>query len=427
MSNTATADRPVETVSAASAGSPPDVARRPARDITLDPVAPARPGLIRRAGQALAKAGGGFNGYIASFFLLVVLPSIAAAIYFALIATDQYVVETRFAVRNQAGQITGQDNSSSPLSMLSGALGTSSPSQDARIVAQYLTSRAAIDDVSAHIDLRQIYARSGADFVMRLQADASPEDLEQYWKRMVLASVDGLSGIVTLQVHAFRPEDARVLSERLIRSAEALINRLSERARLDVLADAEAEVRRTEAGMRKALANLRTLRDREGILDPTIAANSTAELLLRALSERIRIQTDLSTASQVIGRDAPTLNTFRAQLESIDTQIAALREALTSNSGGSRTVSAFLVRYEELEIERIFAEKMYDLAQNALQRARLKAERQQIYLSVFVYPSTPQEARFPERLMNSLVLPFVFLVIWGIISLVYAAIDDHRY
>src|ERR1700684_1926920 len=39
------------------------------------------------------------SSYILSFLLVVVLPSIAVTAYFGLLASDQYVAETRFAVK----------------------------------------------------------------------------------------------------------------------------------------------------------------------------------------------------------------------------------------------------------------------------------------------------------------------------------------
>ena len=41
-------------------------------------------------------------------------------------------------------------------------------------------------------------------------------------------------------------------------------------------------------------------------------------------------------------------------------------------------------------------------------------------------PSLPQEARFPERLAFSFIIPIGLLVLWGIFALIGAAVEDHR-
>jgi capsular polysaccharide transport system permease protein len=213
----------------------------------------------------------------------------------------------------------------------------------------------------------------------------------------------------------------------LLESAERLINELSERARLDTLRKAEEEVRKHEAGVRHALVELRRLRDQEGILDPTAVATSTSQLLFQALSERIRLQNDLSSMSQSLNRDSPSMSVLRAQIEAVDSQIANLRSQLTSTAAASRTVASFLVRFEELEIQRIFAERLYTMSQSALERARLKAEQKQIYLVVFQPPAMPQEAKYPERITYGLIMPFVFLIFWGVFALIAATVEDHQF
>jgi capsular polysaccharide transport system permease protein len=385
------------------------------------------------AGGPRPHAGGGRGRlprlpfYPLTFFLFVLLPSLVTALYFAWIASDQFVTETRFAVRSSAAASLPTDSLRSAMaSMATGAGLPGIANQDSHVIAQYLRSRAAITDIMGQIDIRAVYARSDADFWARLKSNASMEDLELYWRDRVSVTVDGPSGIVSLFVRAFTPDESLKISKALIRAAETLINALSERARQDTLEKAEAEVRRAEAMVRRALLDLKGLRDERGILDPATTASGTSQLLLQSLAERIRLQNDLSVMSQALAQNAPTITTLKAQLEAVDAQIATLRKSLTSVEAQPGTLSAFLVQFETMEIQRLFAEKLYLLAQNALERARARAEQKQVYLTVFMPPSLPEEARFPERLVSGLILPVVFLILWGIFALVCAAIEDHR-
>jgi capsular polysaccharide transport system permease protein len=66
------------------------------------------------------------------------------------------------------------------------------------------------------------------------------------------------------------------------------------------------------------------------------------------------------------------------------------------------------------------------MAQDGLERARLRAEQQNLYISVFVPPSLPQEAKYPERLAFSFIIPVGLLILWGIFALIAAAVEDHR-
>ena len=96
-----------------------------------------------------------------------------------------------------------------------------------------------------------------------------------------------------------------------------------------------------------------------------------------------------------------------------------------SKSEQAKTVASALVKFEELEVQRLFAEKLHGLAQSGLERARARAEQQQVYLTVFAPPYLPEEARYPKRLMMSLIILLLLGIVWSIFALVAAAIEDH--
>jgi capsular polysaccharide transport system permease protein len=176
-----------------------------------------------------------------------------------------------------------------------------------------------------------------------------------------------------------------------------------------------------------ALRNLRQYRDSEGYIDPVSAATSTSKLLLAAMAEQIQLQNDYFVASKAMSKDAPTVVTLKTRLDALDKQINELKSQLTGSSPEGATIAASLVKFESLELQRQFAEKLYQLAQDGLERARIRAERQNIYVEVFVPPAPPEYAKYPERLSLSLLIPVALLVVWGIFALIAAAINDHRY
>jgi capsular polysaccharide transport system permease protein len=363
--------------------------------------------------------------YLLSFILLVVIPSLLSVVYVVFIASDQYVAEARFAVQTAHADV-GRDKLASTLSTVSAGGLPSITGQESYIVTSYIRSRAIIEDLSNGLDLRKIFRRPEADFWARLKHNASSEELVDYWNGMVTTYIDGPSGIVTVDARAFRPEDALAISRAIIQSSERLVNEVSARARNDAMRRAEEEVRRSERAVREALIDLRKYRDTEGFIDPVSAASSTSQLLMQAMSEKIRIQSDYFVASRAMSGDAPTIQTLKSRLESLDMQIEQLKSKLTGNSGEGRSVADSLVKFEELELKRIFAEKLYTMAQDALERARARAEQQNIYLSVFVQPSLPQDSSYPERLSFSLLIPMGLLVVWGILALIAAAVEDHH-
>jgi capsular polysaccharide transport system permease protein len=361
------------------------------------------------------------SAYLLTFIAFVAIPAIAVTLYFALIASDQFAVESRFAV-----SATRNDVMSEKLKSSASANGYSSASQDAYIVSEYIKSRAMIDELSKTIDLKAIYTRPEADFWARANPKATAEEFASYWRTKVEAYVDGPSGIVTVTVRAFRREDALVVSKAIVAASEVLINSISARARADEMKLAENEVGSAEERVVSSLEDLRAFRDQSGFIDPTAQATSNGSILTELISRRIKFQGEYFVASRAMSPEAPTLQSMKARLESLDRAIADEKAKLTSVGDGQKSLASLIPKFEQLELHNRFAEKIYTLAGEGLERARLRAEAQSIYVTVFVPPALPQEAKFPERIQLSLVIAIGLCVLWGIGALTGAVIEDHR-
>jgi capsular polysaccharide transport system permease protein len=391
--------------------------RAPSREISpesvsLDGSAPARRRMSR---------------YMLSFLVMVVVPAVAATLYFALIASDEYTSEARFAVHSNATEtVSPSQKSSKPTTSSSFMGGLTASTDDSYMVAAYIRSRACVDEVSRTLNLREIFRRPEADILARLKANASPEELTKYWNDMVVSYVDPPSGIVTVKVSAFRREDALAIAQAIIAASEKVANDVSAHARDDVMKLAETEVGKTERNVEISLANLRAFREKVGFIDPKLQAESIGQLLETLLAQRIRLQTEYQVSSQAMSPEAPTLQSVKARLDQLDIQIAVQKAKLTSQSKDPKALANLLPQYEELLMHDAFASKLYALAADGLERSRLRAEAQTIYINVFVPPALPQDALFPERFASSLLIALSFFIIWGIVALVAALVEDHK-
>lgn len=367
----------------------------------------------------------GGSRYFLSFVLFVVLPSAVVALYLAFLATNQYYVETRFAVRKAA--IPGLSETKSALSALANGEMHFATEQDAYIISNYIHSRAIIDVLSHDIDIRAIFTRSEADYWAKLKSGASREELAGYWNQMVSTYIDGPSGIVSVGVRSFRAEDSLSLSNAIVAASEKLANDVSARIRLDAVTRSSGELRRSESLVATALSDLKNFRNDNGFLDPGSAAQLTSRLLLQLLAEKIELQNNIFVATRAMSDSAPTVQAIKTRLTSLESQIDTLRQQLTSQSSESKALASSLTQYEQLDLKRLFAEKLYSLAQDSLEAAKRQADNQSIYVSVFVPPAMPEKALFPKRLSLSLIFSMIFLAIWGIFALLVASVEDHQF
>ena len=335
----------------------------------------------------------GLFGFLAFF----AAPAAWAVVYFSLIASSHYTSEARFAVRGGARP---------PIDTISAMTGLASFSQvqDFLIVVNYMKSQALVEALDRQLDLRAIFGRDGVDWISRFNADDPIEDLVKYWQGHIKLSVEAPSGIVTMQVSAFSPEEALRIANATVDLSERLVNGLSARARQDAVTEAEAELAHAETRLTNALATMRDLRNQQSTLDPQRTAEGIGKLISELRLEKIRLEQELTASKRGdVSESAPQVQIMRTRVDVIGEQISGLEQLLTSRDDTEPgTIAGKITRFDEFELEQQIAEKQYTLAAAALERARVNAEGKHVYLATFVSPVLPRNSTYPKRVLFSL-------------------------
>jgi capsular polysaccharide transport system permease protein len=296
--------------------------------------------------------------------------------------------------------------------------------QEGYIVTDYIRSRTIISDIGGKDVLKKYYSRSNVDWLARLSPSASQEGAWRYWNRKVSATIEAQSNIVTLDVAAFSPKEAQQLTQTIVKSSEKLVNEISERSRRDAMKRAEEEVEKTRQRLSKARTALAEFRNSSNVIDPMLSATSISDTIMAVTKEKITLENSRDSLQGMVAKDSPTRRLIDAQIEAKTKQINELQEQLTSQTRVN-ALSGKIASYTDLTLESQFAERLYSIAQAALQQARLEAERQQIYLALVVKPTLPEEVAYPRIFVDTALIFATLLVIWSMGALLVSAIRDH--
>lgn len=352
--------------------------------------------------------------------VVVVLPSLLASIYYFAIASDQYVSEAHFMVRGQ--------NSSGPSllglgAILGSAAGMHTAQEESLSVGDFMKSHDAVQALQKRLDLVSLFRRPEADFISRLwTANPSAERLLEYYENKVNVVFESTSGLTTLRVSAFRPDDSWVIADNLLIMGEDLVNRFSERAQADTLRVSRDEVSRAEARLLAAREAITTFRDLEKSLDPGKASATVLEVIAKLEGFLAQTRAELTEASTYLKPDNAKYIALRNKAEALDAQIASEKKRLT---GGDGSLAPVIAAYERLVLEREFADKGYASALVSLENARLEAGKQHLYLVRVVEPNLPERALYPRRLILVATVFFGSLLIYGIGWLILAGVREH--
>ncbi len=363
-----------------------------------------------------------------SYFLLVIVPAAIVAFYYAFVAADQYMVETRFAVRNMNASFG--NSLLSNLGLGGGGIATS----DTYIIREYIHSREILSRIEKKYHIKEKYTKPRNDLWAALPADATFEDFLKYWKYMVQVDLDRISHILTIKVFAFSARDAYEISKAILEESERMINELSERARRDAVVYAEKEVAKAEERIREIRQKMLKFRSTTQQVDPAKQAEVQVALIGKLEEQLAHLKAKLAEARNYLSRNAPTViflrNRIRAVTKQIEDEKKKLGNALKNRSAKASkdmpqtSLSETLSEYEELLVDKEFAEKLYLSALSGLEQARLLANKQQRYLATFVRPYIPDEARFPKRLRNTVFVFLALTLLWALIVVMFQSILD---
>ena len=361
-----------------------------------------------------------------SFVFVVILPTILVALYYLFIAEDQYAVATRFAVRN-----SNIVDSSGVLSALGLGIGGGSLG-DSYIILEYIHSRQILEKIDSLMNLRQRYGRPKQDFYARLPEDIPFEEFVKYWKSMVDVNLDRTSLILTVKVYAFSAQDARDISTAILTESERMINELNERAREDALTYAKEEVRKAEDRLRKVRQRFLEFRNATLQVDPTKQVQVQLTLIGKLEEQLASLQARLTEVKSYLNEKAPSVISLKNRIVALKRQIEKEKSKLGEGDKQSINTRDFkdskysklISEYESLLVEREFAEKYYLSALNALEQARIIANKQQRYLATFVKPYLPDEALYPKRLRNTFFIFIISLLLWALGLLLMQSVRD---
>ena len=374
---------------------------------------PAPPARMRRRHWGLATSLMGF----------VLLPLLAIIFYLWVFAVDQYSSVTGFTVRQEEGG--GASELLGGLAALTGSATTA----DGDILFEFIQSQALIEAVEQNTDLKSHYsARWSEDPVFALWPDASIEELEDYWQRIVRISLDRPTGLIEVQVLAFTPEKAQEISTEILVQSQQMINALNTQAREDAMRYARIDLEEAVTRLKSAREALTAFRTRTQIVDPEADIQGRMGVLNNLQQQLAEALIAFDLLSETTSTNDPRMTQAQRRIEVIQERIQSERETFASDTTENGAIGedypTLIAEFEGLVVDREFAEETYRAALAALDLARANAERQSRYLATYVSPTLAETSEYPQRATIAGLAALFLLLSWAVAVLVYYSIRD---
>lgn len=354
-----------------------------------------------------------------TFLLWVMAPLGGVVWYLYTVAKDQYASYVGFAVRTE--EVSSGIEILGGITELSGNSGS-----DTDILYQFIQSRQMIEAVDARLNLKQIYSIED-DPVFALPEDATIEDMQQYWQRVVKVFYDTRSGLLELRVVAFSAPEAQQVAQAIVDESTNIINDLTAIARADTTRYAQDELTRSIERLKEARQAINTFRARTQIVDPLADTQGHLGLLNNLQTQLATALIDLDMIRLTARENDPRIKQEERRVHVIRNRISEERNRFGSEQDtADDTYSRLVGEYEALAVDLEFANKSYLSSLAAYDTALAEAQRKSRYLAAYVQPTLAQSAEYPQRLLLSLLVGGALLLSWLVFCLIYYSVRDRR-
>jgi capsular polysaccharide transport system permease protein len=353
------------------------------------------------------------------FVAMVLAPTVAAVLYYGLVASGVYVSESRFLVRSPQHQTP-----SGLVGQLLQSSGISHSQDDTYAVRDYILSRDALKELDDKLNLRKSFSSSDVDILDRFPGlgwNRSFEKFYLYYGKHVGVDYDPVSSITVLTARAFTAEDAHKINDSLLNISERLVNTLNDQSRRDLISFADNEVKIASDKAKDASLALLGYRSRQEVFEPDKQAAIQLEGVAKIQQELIATEMELAQIKK-LSPDNPQIGALNNRASSLRSAISAEAAKVTSSHG---SFSARAPNFERLALDVQFADKQLGVALAELESARAEALQKQLYLERLVQPSLPDKAMEPKRTRSVLIVFVLSLISWAVVSILIASVREH--
>ena len=354
-------------------------------------------------------------------FKTVIYIMIVVIFYYTFIAADRYVSNVSLSVKSTDG--------SSPISLsgIESLVGVASSStEDIKLLQEYIKSFDMLQKLDEKINLRSLYEKQKIDLFFRIYSSTSKESYLKYYRDRIHILFDDATGLLNVAVESFSPEDARIISAAILEECERFINEISHNIAREQLRFAQGELESAKQKYKDAKNELLAFQNEYGVFDPQSLAKTKAGFITEIELQISKKETELNTMRSYLNDNAPEIVALKAELRAHKEQLEKEKRKVASNASQDK-LNDVVAQFEALYLNLSFAEDVYKTAITAVETTRIEIGRKAKQVVVIQSPYVPDSAAYPNKMYNIITIFVILTLIFGVVRLVRAIIDEHRY
>ena len=354
------------------------------------------------------------------FFYLCLIPSALIFVYYSIIASNQYITESKFIIRSPQQQQGG----SAALGLFLKGTNFARALDDIYSAQEFIESRNAMIFLDEELDLQRSFSLVSIDPISKFSlfgTRKANESFYKYYKKKVKLSQDSSSSILTLSTYAFDPLISLKMNELLLLRSEEIINKVNDRAKEDIIKYSLDELNSAREKAEISRSKMAKYRSQNNIIDPEKQSVIQLQLISKIQDQIVLSKSQLSHMIAT-SPENPNISSQEELVKSLETEV---ENVLYKTAGDENSLTNQSPEYLKLLSDNIFTEKQLAAALASYESAINEANRQQLYLERIVNPVIPDKSTYPDRIFSIISYTFLLILIWGIARFLFVAIREH--
>ena len=352
------------------------------------------------------------------FWFLFLIPFLGLSYYVAFVESELYESSSTILIKDLKSPTM-------PTNMITTLLpNANSNMQDSKLIEKYIYSIEMFNKIDRKFKLKEHYMSRDIDFLQRKYSFSTSADFFKLYKKRVIINYDVTSDTLDISFLHTNAKIAKEILEFIILEAEKRLNMFDRDSGDKILKFIKKQEKTNKKILFSSIQELLNYQNRHKTIDPSIDIKSKSKIISKLEQEIIQKELKYSKLKQYMNSSTIEIRSLKAEIKTLKNKLNSIKSRLSGINKNELNKNLF--EFERLKSNVEFNKERYRQTLIQLDLAMIQATQNAKNFIIITKPTLSDSYSQPDKLKNIITIFMALFMIYGILSMIYAIIKDHR-
>ncbi len=352
------------------------------------------------------------------FWFLFLIPFLGLSYYVGFVESELYESSSIILIKDLKSPTM-------PTNMITTLLpNANSNMQDSKLIEKYIYSIEMFNKIDRKFKLKEHYMSRDIDFLQRKYSFSTSADFFKLYKKRVIINYDVTSDTLDISFLHTNAKIAKEILEFIILEAEKRLNMFDRDSGDKILKFIKKQEKTNKKILFSSIQELLNYQNRHKTIDPSIDIKSKSKIISKLEQEIIQKELKYSKLKQYMNSSTIEIRSLKAEIKTLKNKLNSIKSSLSGINKNELNKNLF--EFERLKSNVEFNKERYRQTLIQLDLAMIQATQNAKNFIIITKPTLSDSYSQPDKLKNIITIFMALFMIYGILSMIYAIIKDHR-